>query len=391
MGKANATTLPSKEVEIAERKGAPMSIKSALQNRRGLLTIMSSSALTALIASLLATGASMAAASPVTVAEIALYRGADREQMLIEGAKKEGQVVFYNINTWLSNVAQAFEKKYPFIKVMVWRSDSKSLLRRVSDEYASGRYLVDVIDITHGGMAIFQKQRMFQEYYSPEIAAYGDDVKIKGKTGVYSLGDLELYIGLGFNTKLISPTDAPRTLEDLLDPKWKGRMSVAGTTTGVQWIGNALNVMGREYVEKLGRQNIRVQKISGAALAGLIVSGEVPLSPTIYESNIITLKRKGAPVEWRALEPVITNLGSSGITTQAPHPHAALLFLDYFHSKEGQRVVMKGGLGSPRDDVGSTERKFKKTYLEAQYSVEELQNKFNEWQRLMTQLFIRKQ
>lgn len=332
-----------------------------------------------------------AASRPVSVAEVALYQGGDREQMLIDGARKEGQVMFYNSNTWLSNVAKEFEKRYPFIKVSVWRSDSKSLLRKVSDEYASGRYLVDVIDITHGGMAMLQGQRIFQEYYSPEIDAYGDDVKIKGKTGVYSLGDLELYIGLGFNTKLVSPADVPRTLEDLLDPKWKGKMSVAGTTTGVEWIGNALNVMGRDYIEKLGRQGIRVQKISGAALAGLIVSGEVPLSPTIYESNIITLKRKGAPVEWRALEPVITNLGSSGITTKAPHPHAALLFLDYFHSKEGQRVVMKGGLGSPRDDVGSTERKFKKTYLEAQYSVKELQKRFNEWQRLMTQLFIRKQ
>jgi iron(III) transport system substrate-binding protein len=335
-------------------------------------------------------GAIAAAGRPTTVADIALYQGADREQLLIEGAKKEGQVVFYNINTWLSTVAQEFEKKYPFVKVSVWRSDSKTVLKRVTEEYASGRYLADVIDVTFGGVAMLHKMGIFQEYYSPEMGAYTDEVKAKGKTGVYYLPDLELYIGLGFNTKLVPAAEAPKVYKDLLDPKWKGRMSFAGTSTGSQWIGNALNVMGREYLEKMGGQDVKVQNISGAAIAGLIVSGEVPLSPTIYESNILTAKEKGGPVDWRPLEPVVANVGSSGMTTKAPHPHAALLFLDYLHSKEGQRVMMKGGLGSPREDVGSLERKFKKSYLEAQYSLEDLETKIGEWEELMKRLFIKR-
>jgi iron(III) transport system substrate-binding protein len=335
-------------------------------------------------------GAIAAAGKPTTVADIALYQGADREQLLIEGAKKEGQVIFYNINTWLSTVAQEFEKKYPFVKVSVWRSDSKTVLKRVTEEYASGRYLADVIDVTFGGVALLHKMGIFQEYYSPEMAAYTDEVKAKGKTGVYYLPDLELYIGLGFNTKLVPAADAPKTYKDLLDPKWKGRISFAGTSTGSQWIGNALNVMGREYLEKMGGQDVKVQNISGAAIAGLIVSGEVPLSPTIYESNILTAKEKGGPADWWPLEPVVANVGSSGMTTKAPHPHAALLFLDYVHSKEGQRVMMKGGLGSPREDIGSLERKFKKTYLEAQYSLDDLEKKIAEWEELMKRVFIKR-
>lgn len=335
-------------------------------------------------------GAIAAAGKPATVAEIALYQGTDREQLLIDAAKKDGQIVFYNINTWLSTVAQEFEKKYPFVKVSVWRSDSKTVLKRVTEEYASGRYLADVIDCTFGGVAMLHKMGIFQEYYSPEMVAYTDEVKAKGKTGVYYLPDLELYIGLGFNTKVIPAADAPKTYKDLLDPKWKGRMSFAGTTTGSQWIGNALNVLGREYLEKMGGQDVKVQNISGAAIAGLIVSGEVPLSPTIYESNILTAKEKGGPVDWRPLEPVVANVGSSGMTTKAPHPHAALLFLDYVHSKEGQKVMMKGGLGSPREDVGSLERKFKKTYLEAQYSLDDLEKKIAEWEELMKRVFIKR-
>jgi len=372
-----------------KRMSNRMSLKSALRDFFALRATFIS-VFVVLVVLLAAEGGTGAAAKPTTVAEIALYQGADREQVLIEGAKKEGQVMFYNINTWLTTVAQEFEKKYPFVKVSVWRSDSKTLLKRVTEEYASGRYLVDVIDVTFGGVALLYKMGIFHEYYSPEMVAYTDEVKAKGKTGVYYLPDLELYIGLGFNTKLVPAADAPKTYKDLLDPKWKGRMSFAGTSTGSQWVGNALNVMGREYLEKLGGQDVKVQNISGAALAGLIVSGEVPLSPTIYESNILTFKEKGGPVDWRPLEPVVANVGSSGMTTKAPHPHAALLFLDYLHSKEGQKVVMKGGLGSPREDIGSLERKFKKSYLEAQYPLEELEKKISEWEELMKRLFIRK-
>jgi iron(III) transport system substrate-binding protein len=133
-----------------------------------------------------------------------------------------------------------------------------------------------------------------------------------------------------------------------------------------------------------------VQNIAAAALAGLVVSGEAPLSPTIMNNNVFTLKKKGASIEWRPLEPVVANLGSSGITTKSPHPHAALLFLDYLHSKEGQAVLIKGGLSSPREDIGSLEQRFKKSYMETQYSPEEFEKRFGEWQELMRQLFIRK-
>jgi iron(III) transport system substrate-binding protein len=327
---------------------------------------------------------------PVTIAEIALHQAPDREQVLNDGAKREGQVTFYNSLTSLAAVAQEFEKKYPFIKVSIWRSDSTSLVKRVTEEYASGRLLADVIETSGAAMTLLHRKGVFQEYYSPEIAAYGDEVKTKGKIGVYYLADRENYTSLGFNTKLISSAEAPKSYKDLLDPKWKGKMSIAGTSTGIHWVGNVLNVMGREYLEKIARQDIKVQNMSAVALSGLVVSGEVPLSPTIQDSNIFTAKKTGAPVEWRPLEPVVANLGSCGITTKAPHPHAALLFLDYLLSKEGQKVLMQEGLSTPREDIGSLEQRFKKTYFETKYSLEEFDKRFNEWEQLLRQLFIRR-
>jgi iron(III) transport system substrate-binding protein len=324
-------------------------------------------------------------------AELSLYQGADREKILLEGAKKEGQVTFYTSNTWVAGpVSQEFERKYPFVKVNVWRSDSKALLKRLTEEVTAGRAIADVVETSPEYMAIMLREKMLQEHFSPELSAYEDDAKLKGKSGVYGWTNREIYISLGFNSKLIPPAEAPKSIKDYLDPKWKGKMSIAGTTTGVQWVGALLDMMGREFLEKLGAQEINVQNISGAALSGLVASGEVPLSPTIFNSNVFTHKQKGAPVEWRPLEPVIAGVGISGMVIHAPHPHAALLFLDYLHSKEGQQAAMKGGLSSPRNDIGSLEQKFKKLYLESKYTPEEFEKKINEWETLMRKLFIRK-
>jgi iron(III) transport system substrate-binding protein len=326
----------------------------------------------------------------LSAAELALYKGNDREKLLLEGAKKEGQLTFYTSNTWVAGpVSQEFEKKYPFIKTNVWRSDSKALLKRLTEEHAAGRYLADVVETSPEYVKLLVQSSLLQDHFSPELSAYDDDAKVKGKNGVLAWTNREIYISLGYNTKLVSAAEAPKSLKDYLDPKWKGKMSIAGTTTGTQWIGAVLDAMGREFLEKLSAQEINVQNMSGAALSGLVASGEVPLSPTIFNSNIFTHKQKNAPVEWRPIDPVIAGVGSSGMIVNAPHPHAALLFLDYLHSKLGQQIAMKGGLSSARTDIGSLEQKFKKLYMESKYSPEELEKKFNEWEGLMRKLFIR--
>ena len=140
----------------------------------------------------------------------------------------------------------------------------------------------------------------------------------------------------------------------------------------------------------MAEQEVSIQDMAPAALIGLIGSGEVPMSPTIFDANVTMAKQKGAPVEWRPLEPVVTTVGSSALMAKAPNPHAALLFIDFVLSKEGQQLIMKGGLWSPREDIGSVDQKFKKTYLDEKYSPEELDVKFTQWENLMRQLFIRK-
>ena len=331
-----------------------------------------------------------AAGAPMTVAQLALHQGTDREKILIEGAKKEGQFTLYDSHTWFRTIAKEFEKKYPFVKVSEFRTDGRSLIKRALEEIAAGQYIADVIATTSEQMAIMKREGVFQEYALADARYYPDDVKMKGKNGFYYIGHYETYNSLGFNTSLISPAEAPKTMTDLLNPKWKGKMSIVSTTTGTRWIGSTLNVMGREFLDKMADQEVKMQTMSGAALAGLVVSGEVPLSPTIFDANIHTAKQKGAPVEWRPLDPVVTTVSYSGLTLKAPHPHAGLLFLDYLHSKEGQQLIMKGGLWSPREDIATLDQKFKKSYIDEKYSLDEAEKKFAEWDKLMQQLFIRR-
>ena len=160
------------------------------------------------------------------------------------------------------------------------------------EEFNSSRAIVDVVETTSEGMGLMKRDGLFQEYFTPEARFYPDTVKSKGKTGVYYLGNRETYNSLGFNTTLISTNEGPKTIKDLLDPKWKGKMSIAGTSTGVRWIGSTIEIMGREFLDKLAEQDIKVQDMSGAALAGLVASGEVPLSPTIFDADVTVAKQK---------------------------------------------------------------------------------------------------
>src|SRR5918999_1041476 len=188
-------------------------------------------------------------------AQLAVYQGADREKILIEGAKREGQFTMYTSRTWFRTFVKEFEKKYAFIKASEWRNDSKNVIRKVLEEVRAGRVLVDVVEATADGMGVMKREGLFQEYYSPEARFYPNELKPKGKSGFFYLPNRETYNSLGFNNKLIAPATAPRGLKDLLDPKWKGKMAITSTTTGARWIGNVLETMGREFLDKLVDQD----------------------------------------------------------------------------------------------------------------------------------------
>jgi len=303
---------------------------------------------------LLAYPASMVAEmkKPVTIAELALYKGADRQRILEEGAKKEGKLGIYTSSGNVQTIAKNFEKKYPYIKVEVWYGATSKVLPRVFEEYRAGRVLSDIVGLTQDGTLLMQEAGMLQPFYSPEIANIRDDAVTKAPGGgFYAAGHYMNGRGVGYNTKLITKEQLPKTYRDLLDPKWKGKMVISGDTSAAGWMGTMLELYGEDFVKQLAKQDFQVHMVSARALLDMIVNGEYAWSPTIADSHVDLAERKGAPVDWIPLEPVSCFLGQVVLHKRAAHPYAALLYLDFDLKKESGEMFAQEGYFSPRKDV----------------------------------------
>src|SRR5919198_4573673 len=300
-----------------------------------------------------APAAAPAASQPKTVSEIALYEGADRQALLEAGARAEGRLMVYTsgVDTQIGPLIDGFSAKYPFIKVDRFRASNEELIPRILEEYRANRYDFDALETTTDSTSVLKEAGALQPFHSPELANYPKDA-IDPDNMFAPVR--ESYVGLGYNPTLVKAEDAPKTFDDLLDPRWKSRMTIAGSSTGVRFVGNVLLTKGPDFLKQLGEQQIRVQSISGRALADLVIAGEVPLAPTIFDSHVSDSKGKGAPIQWLPLEPTVVNLGAVSIASKAPHPYAGMLFVDFLLSEEGQKLYKAAGYGSARTGMGGT-------------------------------------
>ncbi len=307
------------------------------------------------------------AKKPTTVAELALYRGPDRQSLIEEGAKKEGTLTFYTtgtVPTMVLPTIKAFNKKYPDIQVEYFRGDTMALFTRVTEEHRAGKHTFDLLDTS--APYLYEGRKILQPFYSPELVNLEEVAARKepGASDNYWAGHWETCIILMYNTNKVPKGEAPKTYQDLLDPKWKGKMTIPTTFTGISWVGNILTHQGEAFVEKMAKQDVRVQNISGGALGELVVSGEVPLTPATFTSNATRSLAVGAPVGVSFLEPVGCELQGIMLSRNAPHPHAAMLFIDFTLSKEAAESRIPT-YASPRKDMvgkGVAAGPFKKWY-----------------------------
>jgi iron(III) transport system substrate-binding protein len=321
--------------------------------------------------------------------------GSDRDQKLAAEAKKEGALFVYTSNTATEAAAKEFGTQHPDIKVTTYLAKATDLLTRLKAETAAHKVGGDFIGMSNADMPQADAAGYLVPYYSPSVNEQPADTVKAGPTKgtVIFAADREDYTVLGWNTKLISRDEAPKTYDDLLDPRWKGKMAISGHTTGINWLGVVDDAKGDGYIQKLKAQQIRVQDVTAAALADLVSSGEVPLSPNLGLSDVIKLKGQGAPLDWLPLEPAPAAGGSDGIIAGAKHPAAALMFIDYLHGKQGQEFMVGQGVLSPRQDVPTPglkpeDVKFKSEDVSAKYSADEYAQKYTVWQNLMHQTFV---
>jgi iron(III) transport system substrate-binding protein len=147
-----------------------------------------------------------------------------------------------------------------------------------------------------------------------------------------------------FNTALVKPADAPKSYDDLTDPKWKGKLGIEADDGN--WFMAVAGAMGEDKAVALFRKIVATNGISvrkgHTLLSNLVVAGEVPLALTVYGYRINELKEKGAPIDGVVLPPAVALPTGIAVFAHAPHPNAAALFTDFFLS-DGQRILAERG------------------------------------------------
>jgi len=268
---------------------------------------------------------------------------------LIEGAKKEGQVVWYvTLNITDSNaLLNRFNQKYPFIKTELLRAGSEQLLNRILTEDSAGRSAMDLVNITT--INALKRRNLLQAYRSPELAAYPQQFK---DAESYWATLYNIYYVIGYNTRMVSQKDTPRNWDDFLDPKWKGKIGM--DQEEYEWYAASIHYWGNERAQKfhraLAKQGVHWNR-GHTMVSQLMAAGEFPLG-IVYAHRVESMKKSGAPIEWvKTADPVFVNMSPVAVAAKAHHPNAAKLLMDFILSKEAQLVLRSANRSTGRLDV----------------------------------------
>ena len=304
-----------------------------------------------------AAGAALSSANALTTDEILNYRGADRAQVLLEGAKREGQVVFYSgmiANQALRPLAEGFNKKYPGVKMTYWRADTEEMIAKVVAEVKANNVVGDVLEGTGlGEMTV--SAGVVLKFHTPLVEEYPKAYRDPEDTWVVTRLS---YFSAAYNTKLVPADKVPRSFDALLDPQWKGKMAWrVGIATGTPTFFTNLRIAWGEEKAMAYFQKLREQQIvnfgagSARTLVDRVMVGEYPIALQIFAHHPLISAGKGAPVNSILMDPVASVAAPMQITKGLQHPHAAMLLVDYILSKEGQQVLAQAEYYPAHPDV----------------------------------------
>lgn len=320
------------------------------------------------------------------VASAAMYTGSDRQQKLEDAARKEGSLMWYTTLAAppLDSIPAAFEKKYPGITVQKYRGTPEEVMHRAVEETAAKQDIFDVVEAGDSALLPLSSQDLFQPFTSPLADKFPADSQWKAPGGGFTTVITRMSIsGFGYNTEKLPASAVPATYQDLLKPELKGKMAWPGSDLPPRIVGNLLAHYGEAFVRQLGTQNMKVYAGSATVVQDLIGTGEVPGSPGAYRNQMGALKKKGAPADWVALDPVTPSPGGPALSKFAPHPNAAMLFIDFLLGPEVHDIMQNEGYASPSDKLP-----FGVWYpITGSTTPEEYAKNYDAWQKLVKELF----
>ncbi|HVO95626.1 MAG TPA: extracellular solute-binding protein [Terriglobales bacterium] len=270
---------------------------------------------------------------------------------LVEASKSEGAVSYYTTMTLSQSkkVVDKFQTKYPFIKPELFRGGGDEVLNRIQNEARGGLHAWDVVSTRGDSVLTLKDAELITSYRSPESKFIDHDMV--DDDGYWTAYYVNPYV-LGYNTNLVAKDQVPKTYEELLDPKWKGRkISIDDSAYG--FLAGLIRAWGKEkavdFFKRLAAQEPVVMR-GNTNRVQLAMAGEYPLiiayAPTLQRE---TSRRH--PMDWVPLEPVPVQVNPMMLAAKAPHPNAGKLFIDFLLSKEGQKMLLGFRRIPVREDV----------------------------------------
>jgi iron(III) transport system substrate-binding protein len=313
-----------------------------------------------------------------------MHQGADRAARFAAEAKKEREVVMYTSLNLKDSVpiTEAFEKKTG-LKVNLWRASSEKVLQRAVTEARAGRFACDIIETNGPEMEACYREKLLEEFYSPHFSDLPAAAFPKHR---HYVADRFNFFTIGYNTNLVKPEEVPNAYTDLVNPRWTGRVGLEGSD--VDWFGAVVKSMGEqkglEFFRKLSEMKPQI-RTGHTLMAELVASGEIPLAATLYNHNVERLTVKGAPIKWKAIPPTFGRPNAIGVARKAPHPNAAMVFVDFMLSKEGQTILKERNRVPASLSVDTHLNKFPFHMIDPVITLDEN----DKWEKVWSDLFLK--
>jgi len=320
------------------------------------------------------------------MARLSALSSADRTQVLIDGAKKEGVVnVYTSIPVkYMNEVTRAFEKKYG-VRVTLWRASAKNVPQRILAEARGGRFSVDAVDTNGPQMEQLRREGLLQKTESPAFKQVIPEALMP--SGEWTATRLNIFTQV-YNTNLIKKSELPKSWSDLLDAKWKDRLGIKAEQ--LDWFATIVTDLGEKEGLQLFREIVRRNGVSerdGASmLTRLTAAGEVPMSLTVYNYDAEEAKNTGAPIDWFVVTKGVAIPTGSGVVRRAPHPHAALLFYDFMLT-DAQAILARQNFVVTSREIKSPLRDIPLKVLDSDVILDQ----YPKWEQLYKEVFRKAQ
>jgi iron(III) transport system substrate-binding protein len=282
----------------------------------------------------------------VLAAWMAAGQAVAQDSKLIEAAKKDGgAVIIYGSleSPVVEAVIQAFRKKTG-LDAQYWRASAMSVMNRAMSEYRAGKPIYDVVLNNSDPLLIMAQEGMIARHESPAAKKYPRE-QIDERLGPISRYGI---VGVLYNKSRVKPEEAPKSIEDLVKPSYKGMLGMADPrlhVTTIQWLSSLHKIMPPERADKFVRELAAMKPSlveSMLPAAERVSTGEMPIAIT-FVKYAYTMGKTGAPLDYVRVEKMLGDTHFAVLSSKAPHPNAGKAFIDFYLDDESMKILAQSG------------------------------------------------